>query len=513
MDGANDAPRPFDPHERTVSVICLLPRRFLRLVVARAGVVALAVAISAPAPAAGRSSAPALTVEPFDLTTKTGENVAAELGRFSVPAHHDRPHGEQLELSFVRLPSTAAVPGAPIVYLAGGPGGSGIATARGSRLPVFQRLRAVADVIALDQRGTGRSSAPPDCPHAWSLPLDRAPTRNDAQQAMNDAARACAAFWRDRGVDLGAFHTNAIADDLEVLRRALGVPKLALWGTSYGSHLALAAVRRHPESIERIALHGIEGPDHTLKLPSNLDAALVAAEAALADRWPPELPPLRTTLATALERLEETPGRATVRIPQTGEQVEIVVGAFDLRWGVSQLLRGPETFGLLAKIATELAAGDVSGLAEASLRYQRRGTLNAMSVATDAASGASPERLRRISIEARTTLLGDVVNLPYPELGAALGVEPLGASFRRPLLASTPALLISGTLDGRTPPTNASEVLVGLDRGVHLVIEGAGHGDGLFLAHPQIGAALEAFFRGDAGADRRLVLPVEDPGS
>jgi pimeloyl-ACP methyl ester carboxylesterase len=58
-----------------------------------------------------------------------------------------------IELAFVRFKSTAKNPGPPIVYLAGGSGGSGIGAARGSRFPLFMALREIADVIAFDQSG------------------------------------------------------------------------------------------------------------------------------------------------------------------------------------------------------------------------------------------------------------------------------------------------------------------------------------------------------------------------
>jgi len=64
-----------------------------------------------------------------------------------------------IQLFFVLLKSTSTNPQPPIVFLAGGPGVPG--TGMG-RVPVyfhlFARLQEVADVILLDQRGTGLST-------------------------------------------------------------------------------------------------------------------------------------------------------------------------------------------------------------------------------------------------------------------------------------------------------------------------------------------------------------------
>ena len=45
------------------------------------------------------------------------------------------------------------------------------------------------------------------------------------------------------------------------MRKALGVEKLTLFGISYGTKLALAYARAHPEHVERIALDSVLEPD------------------------------------------------------------------------------------------------------------------------------------------------------------------------------------------------------------------------------------------------------------
>ena len=106
--------------------------------------------------------------EPYEYEYE-GTRVHAELGRLSVPERHASPHGQKIRLAFLRLKSTAADPGPPIVYLAGGPGGSGIALAKGPRGSLFLRMREAGDVIVLDQRGVGLSEPRLDCPWLTQL--------------------------------------------------------------------------------------------------------------------------------------------------------------------------------------------------------------------------------------------------------------------------------------------------------------------------------------------------------
>lgn len=97
----------------------------------------------------------------------------AEEGRLRLPARHGRPTADSMEIHFVRFPSMAEVPGPPIVYLAGGPGGSRTLSAAGDRFGLFQARRAAGHVIALDQRGTFGSMPYAVCPGSWGYPLDQ----------------------------------------------------------------------------------------------------------------------------------------------------------------------------------------------------------------------------------------------------------------------------------------------------------------------------------------------------
>src|ERR1041385_1171565 len=93
-----------------------------------------------------------LKIKPYVFENEKKEKVDGEFGTLFVPEKRSNPESNLIELAFVRFKSTAKNPAAPIVYLAGGPGGSGIYTAMGSRFPLFMALREVADVIAFDQR-------------------------------------------------------------------------------------------------------------------------------------------------------------------------------------------------------------------------------------------------------------------------------------------------------------------------------------------------------------------------
>jgi pimeloyl-ACP methyl ester carboxylesterase len=457
-----------------------------------------ALLLAASLSASPQAPEPLLHLEAHPFKAHDGRIVEAERGTLRVPFRQAHPKGPRLDLRFVRLKSTNPKPGSPIVYLAGGPGGSGIEAARGKRLELFLALREVADVIALDQRGTGESNPYPGQSQAWSVPLEEAADEPRLNGAAEDAARKAAKAWGAAGIDLGAFTTLESVGDLEALRRALGSPKLSLWGISYGTHLGLAYLRVHADRVDRAILAGLEGPDDTWKLPSQAEALLVQWEA-LAPASPR---PLRARLKAILDELGRQPRKVVFKDSRSGAERVWMASRLDVQRAVFETLRDPSSFRRFLPLLDALEAGNFEAMAPFAARL-RGGSWEPMPLAMDAASGVSPERRARIGKEAATALLGGASNPGVPEAAWLAGVPDLGEGFRGPLRSAVPVLLISGTLDGRTGPENAEALRPGLSKAGHLVLEGAGH-EGLFQSDPRILQRMLAFLKGNAAVDDRL---------
>lgn len=471
--------------------------------------VAVAASLAAVAPAA---AGPSVRAVPHAFTPGSGPPIPAELGALDVPEDREATGPgahRRITLQFVRFRATTPRPGAPIVYLAGGPGGSGIQTARGPRLPVFLALRAIADVIVLDQRGTGISGDPLACAETYAMPLDQPLTRAAIGSAVGGASRRCADQLAARGVALGGYDTVESAADLDDLRRALGVERLTLWATSYGTTLALATVQRYPDRIERMILAGVEPLDAMLKLPGQQQALLAdisrraAADPAIGAR----LPDLAGTLERLISQLAAAPRAVEIADPFTRLPVVIVLGPLDLQAAIAGMLRGPESIALIPALVAQLVAGDWQPFATEAAG-ERRGRLpSVLPVAVDCASGASDAWRARIAREAATSVLGDAINAPFPEVCAPWPVPPLGDDFRRNPRSDVPVLAISGTLDGRTPRAGADHALAGMPRTRHLMLDNAGHGDDLIIGSPKIAEVMLRFLRGELARDERIELP------
>ena len=89
-------------------------------------------------------------------------------------------------------------------------------------------------------------------------------------------------------------------------------------------------------------------------------------------------------------------------------------------------------------------------------------------------------------------------------LGAIPGVD-LGEDFRQPIRIQTPALLVAGSLDGRTPLEEQAEVIAQFQNKSQILLENAGHN--VFEAHPEVQTQLVKFFGEASVSDTKLSLP------
>ncbi|MEM8712195.1 MAG: alpha/beta hydrolase, partial [Planctomycetota bacterium] len=287
--------------------------------------------------------------------------------------------------------------------------------------------------------------------------------------------------------------------DVESLRVALGLDKITLWGGSYGSHLALAYLRNHSDHVERAVLTKVEGPDHTFKLPSSVQSALdkVSALAAEDDALKAAMPSLTDAIRTLAKRLEKEP--VTVKVETEDGDVEIVVGAFDLRREIAGALGGIRSLAEVPAQVHAMLEGDFSELGAAALQSRRSEVWSMMTVMMDCASGASAERWKRIAREAANpaNLTGDTINAPFgPLVREAAGDVALPAAFREPIQSDAKVLFVTGSLDARTPPSNLDDIAPGFPNHVHIAVTGVTH-DSFEMLSPDYQRVLRAFLNGE----------------
>jgi pimeloyl-ACP methyl ester carboxylesterase len=163
-----------------------------------------------------------------------------------VPLDHQRPDGPTLELSVAAADNVDA-PRGVLLMLTGGPGQPGV--------PLLPRIRNNLDadvlreyrLVMYDQRGTGSRGI--NCPS-----LQAAVGGSDYLTPPPEAVKDCA---QRIGPGLGYYGTPDTVEDIELLRQHLGVDRLTLDGTSYGSFTAAQYGLKYPDRVQALVLDSV----------------------------------------------------------------------------------------------------------------------------------------------------------------------------------------------------------------------------------------------------------------
>jgi len=455
------------------------------------------------------SAAPQETA--FTFKANSGEEAEAFRGEVFVPENRSNPKSRDIPLRYVRFAATGTNPGAPIIYLAGGPGGSGVATAKWRRFPLFMAMREFGDVIALEQRGAGESNDTSECISDTIIPVDAVLPKAELLSRLRQSAVQCRAFWKKEGVDLSGYTTVESVHDLDDLRVHLGAEKITLWGISYGSHLALAALKDMDDRINRVVIASAEGLDQTVKLPSRTDAYFDRLQAAI-DAQPEAraaYPDVKALMRRVLAKLEANPVMLHLE-GADGENIDYLLQKQTMQMMTSALISDPERVVMLLQLYTAADAGIYDPIAGLVKRFflepQPQVSWKAMSLAMDVASGIGDERLARVEREAKDALLGDLLNFPMPHLRGVFKDFELDDDFRKAPVSDVPTLLLTGTLDGRTYPKAQQEAVAGLTNVSTVIVQNAGHN--LFMSSPEVTQTIQRFMRGEEIGDTTIELPL-----
>jgi pimeloyl-ACP methyl ester carboxylesterase len=386
----------------------------------------------------------------------------------------------------VEVQTARSISGQPrkgaLVALAGGPGQP--ATLFTSDFVfAFGEPDGTRDIVTFDQRGTGRSGLL-RCPSVERVTL---------LSGYPAAGEQCAQRLGDRR---GFYTTSDTVEDLEAIRQAIGVPKLALYGASYGTKVALAYAERYPQHTERLLLDSVlplDGPDplygDTLAAMARVANASCAGGCDFTENPGADLARLGEQLQTGPARgyLVNSNGRhVPAAIGSTRLFYLLLAGDFapDIRAALPAAVysaqRGdPAALLRLATLnestgepapASEFSAGVYAATLceESPLPWSRGAPFDARpAAAADAAAKRGPGAFTPLGAEAvlQTDLLALCAR--WPEATAAPAVP-------RPL-PDVPTLILEGALDLRTPLEGALRVAQQLPHSTTITVPSTGH--------------------------------------
>ncbi len=167
-----------------------------------------------------------------------------------------------LQLSIIRLKSKTAV--GSLILNPGGPGGSGIDYARAAKYVVTSNLIKRYDIVGFDPRGVGLSTPVHCLTDSQTDTLIAADGTPDNQSEVNSIVSLAKVFARGCAVKSDPTYrfvdTVSAARDIDILRSALGDPKLNWLGKSYGTFLGATYAKLFPTKVGRMVLDGAIDP-------------------------------------------------------------------------------------------------------------------------------------------------------------------------------------------------------------------------------------------------------------
>jgi pimeloyl-ACP methyl ester carboxylesterase len=446
----------------------------------------------------GGAGVPALSLKPCTLQG----SVRARCGTLAVPEDRRQPSGRKIRVFVGVVRAVQPRPRRPpIFWLSGGPGGAAASDDARFASTTFLGANLTRDIVLVDQRGVGRS-APLFCPQPQGVASEE------------EAVAYVQSCLRTAGRDPRLYATDPAMDDVDAVRRALGYPKIVLYGGSYGATAAQVYLARHSAHVSAAVLDSgtlLDVPIWERMALSTQGAfdALVARCAA--DRVCRVIfPDPAADLRLVLSRLRTKP----LEVPL--ESGTVVFGVGDAQSMLRFLLRVPEWAASVPLILHRAAAGDLSGLVDpwlAAIADELKSSVKLMYWGIRCGEGWSrddPAEVKRLG--AATSFLEASLEEAQEQaficgqLGTPVPAPDTGVVPR----VRTPVLFLVGGMDPQDPLPNVAEAPRSLPNAQILVVPGAGHGAVQYGCMPQVATRFFSTHRLNA-KDRTCAASVQPP--
>jgi pimeloyl-ACP methyl ester carboxylesterase len=406
-------------------------------------------------------------------TTRPGDTTLC--GRLIVPLDRTGHVPGGVSLRVRALPPQTGPATGTVLALAGGPGQAATPLLDDMAAALGPALRS-RQLVTFDQRGTGGSGLLV-CP---SLAHD---------EALATMVGQCAA---DLGPGRIAYTTAESVQDVEALRAALGVQRLIVYGTSYGTKVALAYAAAYPQHVERLVLDSVVQPggvDPFLRTTIASIPRVLRTLCAHACRFTHH--PV-ADLATLVRRLARRPLHGTA-LDGHGHRRPVSVARADL---LGMLIAGdldPELRAAFPAAVHAALHGDPAPLLR--MAASNGGDTftpddsDALFLATTCEDGGvpwppgTPPQQRRAAEDAAFAALPARTFAPFDRASVrAVGTADLCRAWPespivqpQPPLPATPALILSGDDDLRTPRADAQALVRRLSGAQLVEVPSTGH--------------------------------------
>lgn len=431
---------------------------------------------------------------------KIPEGLSYTFGYLEVPETRDDPRSSSIQLPFYHFKCRGdSCAEDPIIYTVGGPGATTMPSA--AYMKYYQYLWD-RDVILVEQRGTYYARPHLGCQEwAEAIYQTQFPTVSDreADSLLMAAAIACKDRYRKKRINLSAYRTTNIAQDIIDLMDLLEIEQANLLTISYSTKIAQVLMRDHPERIRSVVMDSplpleVSWDEESIQmLMEGYEQLFTACESD--SGCSVKYPELRNQFFAALREASSDP--VDIAISHEGEPMTFKLTGLDLAFllapgsndevagtprRMSDWLNGDQTslIGTLESMLSGPGYGDGIGMRISVWCAEE------MVFASDEIIAAQTNRYPEFQ--------GAESEIFSREICEYWGVEPAPPIDNQPITSDIPVLLMSGEFDAITPSRWAAAMQANLPNSFHVIFPGWMHSVTTYWSNPCGMEVANAFF-------------------
>jgi len=422
--------------------------------------------------------------EPFEPALLEWQECGGqECATLLVPMDHASPDGPTIEVAVARIRAVVEPRIGVLVLNPGGPGGSGIEMLEwmGDWLadPMFLGR---FDLVGFDPRGVGRSTSV-RCMDDLDDEINVLGPGDGLDAVVADAEKRVADCLERSGDLVHHVGTNAVARDIDMIRRAMGENQISYLGYSYGTRLGAVYATLFGDRVRAMVLDGPVDPTERVSRPSRVQAdGFESSWSAFAEACDVEESCPLDLFGGSEQAFADAVAVVSASPVPAGDR-NLTQGEFYL--GVAAALYSPLSWPMLGEGLAEIVADGtgtvLQDLGDVMVGRQDDGSYDGSMDALFLVECADdPERPPPGEVFDATVAIADTLAHFGPAYAGSVGCYPLPAAVDPlhigPVELAVPALVVYLEGDPATPPTWADALADVLGDAVVVSSNAEGHG-------------------------------------
>ena len=421
---------------------------------------------------------------PLELPEGSEEGKDVSFGYVTVPEIHGSSNGNTMEVAVAVFHSYSETPAPePLILLSGGPGSSNINTFT----PLLcgdagKLLRSNRDVVLIEVRGSYYSLPNLNCPEVFKCEEEMTKldlSANEMFAYMTKSVEQAHDRFEEAGINLAAFNNSEIADDIDMVMKALEYEKYSIFGFSAGTITVQYLLERHPESLHAAVMTGVVSMEENLAASSANAIATLESIFEICEKdeiYRTAFPALESRFLHMLDSLNENPAPVELTDENGDVFTYNVTGDKITRWLTFDMYVNNQ----VPLTVSKFLKGDYSDLTSSINNAAPRETfchgLSFSIMAVEFVRSMSNNYTYNEKYETSYNGLKTAWHSPQFNLKMAevWDVEPMDLN-EQPIVSNVPTLMLCAEFDHVCPPKYAEDLEAGLSNSHLYVFKGLTH--------------------------------------